>query len=1281
MTKMSTPALAGSPLLLTLLTVTQAFSAVTAHADELPPSTTIVLDGSLDEWAPIASAGAGVDVPDAPGNDVDLLALKMAHDDDTLFLAYENEGPVTLGWHYALFVDTDRNPGSGYSTGGVGVDYLIEGSTLYQYTGSGSDWSWQYVRQLDSAASGNTAELSIPRTLLGTGASLDFFFLGQAGLEAIPQQPGALAYAFDASGVFVDGNLEDWTAIDSLGAGLDVPDAPGNDVDLLALKLTHDEDTLFVAYQNEGSVWLDWSYALYIDADRNPATGFATGSIGADYLIEGKAAYQYTGSGSDWSWQYVQQLSSAASGNTAELAIPRALLGTGSGIDFFFFGQGGLETIPQLPGALAYAFDARGIFVDGSLDDWSSIGSVGAGVDVPNAPGNDVDLLALKLTHDDSALFVAYENEGPVMLGWAYALYIDADRNPDTGFTMKAWGAAGADYLIEGNVAYQYTGSGFDWSWQYLQQLNSAVNGNTAELSIPRALMGSNPAIDYYFVGQGGCLYCERLPNGSGYLSYALELQANTAPVAVSTQYATQQATAVGIELRGFDADADALGFNIETQPAGGSLSGAAPSLTYTPDADFVGVDSFSFTVSDGLASSTTATVTISVQRALSNDIVLDGKLDDWSSIPSLGSGLDVPDAPENQVDLLELKLTHNDESLFVAYHNESPIVLDANYILYIDTDNDSATGWAISGIGADLLIQGVQAYQYTGSGTDWSWAYMQQLDSATDGNTAELQMPRTLLGTSSSLDYVFKGQNGLESIPTGESPVLASQEYLSYSFGRSARVEFASHSVETELSYRPGPRVEVDSKGNAFAIWVHTDYSTSSVWVNRYTPQAGWGRPQALDPEQPPFSTVTGPRIRLDAAGNAMAFWTRDSGNWGNLGIHASYYSVLEGAWSTPAQIDTLADRGGPQWLEDFVFDADGNGAAIGMVTGYAGGAEDIWVNHFDPAQGWSNSQRVSELAAGRSRGPKLGVDDAGNLVAIWCQRDINHGDWEYKVWSNHYVPGAGWGTAARVTAQGHRPANRSQNPFDVELRVSPSGDAVVAWASNPPLNDPESVTDLWAARYTASEGTWTPAESIEDLSGTPSTPALLNDAAGNVVTVWTHSNGAEADLFANRYDATVGSWGSAEPIEGAAGTASIPELGIDREGNTLAIWTQTNGTETGVFANRYDTTAGSWGSAEAIHSHPGSASMPRLAVDALGDAIAVWTQSDGSHDKLFAIRYDAAGNAWGSAEPLEDKKGDASSAWVTYGPPGGALVVWTQRDGSSTDLWAHQFAPLETP
>jgi hypothetical protein len=67
------------------------------------------------------------------------------------------------------------------------------------------------------------------------------------------------------------------------------------------------------------------------------------------------------------------------------------------------------------------------------------------------------------------------------------------------------------------------------------------------------------------------------------------------------------------IVLTGSDLENDPLTFQIVSQPANGSLSGTAPYITYTPDTNFTGADSFTFRVTDGGAWSSPATVSLTV--------------------------------------------------------------------------------------------------------------------------------------------------------------------------------------------------------------------------------------------------------------------------------------------------------------------------------------------------------------------------------------------------------------------------------------------------------------------------------------------------------------------------------------------------------------------------------------------------------------------------------------------------------------------------------------------
>lgn len=85
----------------------------------------------------------------------------------------------------------------------------------------------------------------------------------------------------------------------------------------------------------------------------------------------------------------------------------------------------------------------------------------------------------------------------------------------------------------------------------------------------------------------------------------------NDAPIAVGQTISVSEDEPKVISLGGTDVDGDSLTVSIVTAPKNGKLDGTGPQFTYTPNPDFHGADSFSFTVSDGRAISAPAVVSL----------------------------------------------------------------------------------------------------------------------------------------------------------------------------------------------------------------------------------------------------------------------------------------------------------------------------------------------------------------------------------------------------------------------------------------------------------------------------------------------------------------------------------------------------------------------------------------------------------------------------------------------------------------------------------------------
>lgn len=110
-------------------------------------------------------------------------------------------------------------------------------------------------------------------------------------------------------------------------------------------------------------------------------------------------------------------------------------------------------------------------------------------------------------------------------------------------------------------------------------------------------------------------------------LSFSIQ-PINDAPVARNVNASVNAGEPVNLTLLGDDVEGAALTYRIATEPRNGHLTGVAPQLTYTSEAGFSGIESFSYTVSDGEA--------ISLPAAVNIDVAKVNRAPHISSIPTL---------------------------------------------------------------------------------------------------------------------------------------------------------------------------------------------------------------------------------------------------------------------------------------------------------------------------------------------------------------------------------------------------------------------------------------------------------------------------------------------------------------------------------------------------------------------------------------------------------------------------------------------------------------------
>ena len=264
--------------------------------------------------------------------------------------------------------------------------------------------------------------------------------------------------------------------------------------------------------------------------------------------------------------------------------------------------------------------------------------------------------------------------------------------------------------------------------------------------------------------------------------------------------------------------------------------------------------------------------------------------------------------------------------------------------------------------------------------------------------------------------------------------------------------------------------------------------------------------------------------------------------------------------------------------------------------------------------------------------------------------------------IWSNRYVPGQGWGT----------PTTIESDPGWAEgehIAVDPSGTAIAVWHQWDGVR-----YNIWGSRYVAGIGWPVPTLLETDNAGGGTFPRVAVDPSGNAIAIWSQSDGTRTNIWANRYIPGSG-WLMPTLLEtDNAGGAAFPWVATDPAGNAVAVWQQSDGTRENIWANRFVAGSG-WGMASLIETdNAGLAAQPRVALDASGNAIAVWSQVSGVAS-IWSNRF-VLGTGWAGPVLLEtDNAGNAFFPRVAVGPAGDAVAVWHQSDGIRVNVWANRY------
>jgi hypothetical protein len=302
-------------------------------------------------------------------------------------------------------------------------------------------------------------------------------------------------------------------------------------------------------------------------------------------------------------------------------------------------------------------------------------------------------------------------------------------------------------------------------------------------------------------------------------------------------------------------------------------------------------------------------------------------------------------------------------------------------------------------------------------------------------------------------------------------------------------------------------------------------------------------------------------------------------------------------------------------------------------------------------PAPAWgaaavlenSNDFNVADTNTFADANTLSAIDAAGNALVVWEQSDGTPNGSTRKVWSRRFVPGQGW--SAAVVVPGLTTSSSSVDLVTGRLLLDASGNAT--WIRH----------NFETRRYSAAGG-WSATAFAPAGSGSGELADAKVDPNGTV-----HLLGiGSSDVLYSRLPAGSSQWTAWADVSFTDLATRDAQLALGAQGNPIAVWRERNPGDSNYSVKANRLAGGAWLQPvrieevlTAVHD-----SVPRIATDAAGNAIAAWHQGD----SVYVNRFDASTAAWGTASQV-----DANQVSSTFSA---RLAIATAADGRAVVVWS---------
>lgn len=415
-------------------------------------------------------------------------------------------------------------------------------------------------------------------------------------------------------------------------------------------------------------------------------------------------------------------------------------------------------------------------------------------------------------------------------------------------------------------------------------------------------------------------------------------------------------------------------------------------------------------------------------------------------------------------------------------------------------------------------------------------------------------------------------------------------------------------------LSFNRSPQLAINPSGHVVVIWSgQLDETFTSVQAATFSFGGNWSAPAII---QQALLTSTSPFAAIDPAGNSTVVWQFD-----------------EPVTPPPPVLPTIQTSS--------------------LVSG-----SNTW--SFPPV----DLSLVEEIEFARD--PQVALDTHGNAVAVWAGHvGIDGGDpgVDFLVRTSSLPAGdTDWSHPFDISS----PGLVANNPV---IKLDPNGNAVIVWWSF----DGTFYSTL-ASTLPFDSTTPTPPFTLGLNSTVPTIPQLAINAAGYAVAIYIQTTLAD-ETFVQSSSLLNGTWSPPINIPASTDGSSTPQIGMDSHGNCIAVWQQLIGGLTLIQSSTLPFN-GVWTNPVTLSALDQNAETPKIAVNAFGNAVAVWSQTDGD---VYATTF--VNGSWTPPVVLSTEPNfTATEPKVAIDAAGNTVVAWVATFDDdpkiqavvSTDLFA---------